>query len=78
MQYAMDNDGAILDLKIQAPVLGAKAIEFFPIALDETKFLAIQILEVAFLDVKLIEQFQLLHRAHLGHFGSTEFVEDNF
>ena len=74
----MDNDGAIFHFKIQAPVLGAEAIEFFAIAFDQAKFFAIQILEVAFLDVELIEQFQLLHCAHFGHFGGTEFVEDNF
>jgi hypothetical protein len=78
VENAMDDHRAIFDLKVNAPIAGAKAIELLLIALDEAKTIVIERIEIALLHVKLIEQFELLESAHLRHFGGANFVKDNF
>jgi hypothetical protein len=78
VQYSVNHDGSVFDFEVNTPVSRTETIELFVIALDQSVFVPIELLEIAFLYMELIEQFELLHGAHLRHFRGTEFVEDNF
>ncbi len=76
VQHAMNNDGAFLNLEINAVVGGAEAVKGFAVALEFTEFFAIDVLELLFRDLEFVEEVELFERVDFGHLGGTDFVKD--
>jgi len=65
------------DFKVKTPVLGPKTIEGFPVPLDFSKALVVQMLQIIRCHLELIEEPKLLESVELGNLSRTDFVKDD-
>ena len=77
MQHAVDDDLAVFDLEIKAPVLRAEAVQGAAVALDLAEALAVEVLQVALGHLELVEQLELFEGIEPGNLGRADFVEDD-
>ncbi|MDB4406055.1 hypothetical protein N9206_00005, partial [bacterium] len=64
-------------LEIEAPFLSAKSVKGFAIALDLSKALVFEMLQVITRHLEFIEELELFKGVKLGDFSRTDFVEDD-
>ena len=73
----VDDDLFLGGFEVEAPVIRAKAVEFFSVTFDLSEAFIIEVLEIFFGDLEFIEEFKLFESAELRDFGSGDFVEDD-
>src|SRR5690554_2655231 len=73
----MDDHGAVLHLEIEAVIFGPEAVERLPVALDFPKALVIELFQIPFRNLELIEQSELLERVEPRDLCGADFVEDD-
>ncbi len=67
----------IRHFEIKPPLLRSEAIKRLAVALDFSKPLIVQMLQIIPRDLELIQEFQLSQGVELGDLSRTDFVEDN-
>ena len=77
VQYPMHHHLLFRHFKVKAPLLGSKAVERLPVALDFSKAFIVEILQILLRDLEFIQQFKLLQRIQLGNFSRADFIEDD-
>lgn len=77
VQYTMDDDRGILDLKIKPVILRPIAAKHPTITLDPAKSLTIKLLKVLPTHLELIQELQLLERPKARKLGRADLVEHN-
>ena len=74
---AVDHHVVLEDLEVKAPVLGTKPVENPAITRDPAEAFVLEVREIVFGNLELIEERELLERIELGYLGCADFVEDD-
>lgn len=74
---AVHDDFVVGDLEVEAPVVGAEAVEGFAVAVEFAEFVTIKVFEVVVGDLKVVENLELSEGVELGNLGGGDFVEDD-
>ena len=77
VQHAVHDHPVIGNSEVKPPVLRPEAVEGLSIALNFSKTLIVEILQIILGHLELIQEFQLLQGPQLGNLGGTNFIEDN-
>lgn len=73
----MNDDFVVGDLEVEAPVVGAEAVEGFAFAFNFSEFVAVEVFEVLGGDLEFVENLKLGEGVELGDLGGRDFVEDD-
>lgn len=77
MQDAVHDHPVIGNSEIKPPVLRPEAVKGLSVALDFSKTIIIEILQIILGHLELIKELQLLQSPKLGNLGGTNFIEDD-